>query len=196
MRFNMIMTYSALCAVGLMAAGCSSLPWSKKEEPKPVVVNNVPNTPEWFYATEASGDKDITVTATDVSKDMQFAIDKATLNAKIQLAERLKSDVDSLMRESSTESGYGVKDVEKEIDRVSKVRISQAIGFFKRDKLAVIKEGDHYRAFVMFKLSLEDARRLTHKSDSKNREDKFKELDAPVSMPTTTPSPVDVKPLQ
>lgn len=133
--------------------------------------------PEWFLSKEDSDSRFITVTATDISKDMQFAIDKATLNAKIQIAARLRSDINSLTRETSLESGYGVKDVEREIDRVSKVRVQQAIGFFKREHLAVLREGDNYRAYVMFKISVEDARRLTAKDNTKDREERLKELE-------------------
>ena len=182
MRFNMIITYTALCAVGLVSTGCSSLPFGKKEEPAPIPIPqivNAPNIPQWFFDKETEDVNSITVTATDVSKDMQFAIDKATLNAKIQIAAKLKSDINSLERESVTESGYGSKDVEREVDRVSKVRINQAIGFFKRENIAVVKEGDNYRAFVKFKISVEDARRLTQPKDKTSREDKFKELDEP-----------------
>jgi hypothetical protein len=176
----MIITYTALCAVGLITSGCSSLPFGKKEEPVSVPqVVNAPNIPQWFFDKETDDINSITVTATDVSKDMQFAIDKATLNAKIQIAAKLKSDINSLERESVTESGYGVKDVEREVDRVSKVKINQAIGFFKRENIAVVKEGDNYRAFVKFKISVEDARRLTQPKDKTSREDKFKELDEP-----------------
>lgn len=180
MRFNMIITYSALCAVGLITSGCSSLPFSSKKDEAPIPqIVNAPNIPQWFFDKETDDVNSITVTATDVSKDMQFAIDKATLNAKIQIAAKLKSDINSLERESVTESGYGVKDVEREVDRVSKVRINQAIGFFKRENIAVVKEGDNYRAFVKFKISVEDARRLTQPKNSTSREEKFKELDEP-----------------
>lgn len=178
MRFNMIITYSALCAVGILTSGCSSLPFSKKEEPPSVPqVVNAPNIPTWFFDKETDDVNSITVTATGVSKDMQFAIDKATLDAKIQIAAKLKSDINSLQRESVNESGYGVKDVEREVDRVSKVRVNQSIGFFKRENIAVVKDGDNYRAFVKFKISIEDARRLTQPKNSTSREEKFKELE-------------------
>ena len=42
-----------------------------------------------------------------------------------------------------------------------------------------MKEGDNYRAFVKFKISVEDARRLTQPKDKISREDKFKDLEEP-----------------
>ena len=157
-------------------AGCSSMNPFKGDTVE-LEKSKGNEVPEWFLAKEDSDSRFITVTATDVSKDMQFAIDKATLNAQIQIAGRLRSDINSLTRETSLESGYGVKDVEREIDRVSKTRVQQAIGFFKREHLAVLREGDNYRAYVMFKISVEDARRLTAKDNSKDREARLKELD-------------------
>lgn len=183
MRNNMIMTYAMLCATGMITTGCSTVGLTKsdtKELPKVETVQNVSNVPTWFFDKETDDPKSISVTATDISKDMQFAIDKATLNAKIQIASKLKSDVNSLSRETSVESGVGVKEVEREIDRTSKVKVNQAIGFFKREQLAVVRDGDGYRAFVKIKISVEDARRLTVSKDTGTREDKFKELDKEV----------------
>ena len=132
-----------------------------------------------FLEKETDNSTELTVTATDVSKDMQFAIDKATLNAKVQLANKLGVKVDSMTRESALESGYGVKDVEREIDRVSKLRTDQKIGFFRRENLKVVREGNHYRAYVMLKLSLEEGRRLTYNNNSNraSREERLKELE-------------------
>ena len=59
----------------LILAGCSSMNPFKddKVELEKVKGNEVP---EWFLSKEESNSKHITVTATDVSKDMQFAIDR------------------------------------------------------------------------------------------------------------------------
>lgn len=178
---RMIISYVLACTMGLIVAGCSSLPFSGDKNNKMVELpsSKIDNIPEWFLHKEQDNAKDIVVTATDTSKDMQFAIDKATLNAKIQLAERLGTNVDSLTRESALESGYGVKEVEREIDRVSKVRIKQDLSFFRREQVAVVREKDYYRAFVMFKISRDEGRRIvTSKNNNSNtREEKLKALD-------------------
>lgn len=180
---RMFISYVAACMLGLIVTGCSSLPFTGDKNNKMVEVpkNKVDNIPEWFLQREEENGKDIVVTATDTSKDMQFAIDKATLNAKVQLAERLGTNVDSLTRESALESGYGVKDVEREIDRVSKVRIKQDLSFFRREHVAVVKEKDYYRAFVMLKIARDEGRRIlsSKNNTSKTREEKLKSLDEP-----------------
>lgn len=177
---RMLLSYIVACSLGIITVGCS-LPFSGDKHNKMVEVpsNKIDNIPDWFLHREQDNSKDIVVTATDTSKDMQFAIDKATLNAKIQLAERLGTNVDSLTQESALESGYGVKDVEREIDRVSKVRIKQDLSFFRREQVAVVREKDYYRAFVMFKISRDEGRRIlsSRNNNSKTRDDKLKTLD-------------------
>lgn len=179
MRFNVIMTYMLACSIGVISSGCSTVGLGKKDENKLVEVpkGKTSEIPEWFLEKEEDSSRDLTATATGVSKDMQFSIDKATLDAKVQLAAKLGTKVDSLTRETSLESGYGVKDVNREIDRVSKVRVNQQLNFFRREHVAVIREGEAYRAFVMLKISKEDGRRLTQKDNSVSREERLKELD-------------------
>lgn len=179
------MKYIMTCVVASVAllSGCSTF----KSDPNKTVeipANKLDNIPQWYLAKDPDDTKFIVVTATDVSKDMQFAIDKATLNAKVQLAARLKTDVDSVTRESTLETAGNGTSVEREIDRVSKVRVKQALGMFKRENIVVYKEGDVYRAYVQFKIATEDAQRLTQPvAKGKTREDRFKELED--EQPTT-----------
>jgi outer membrane murein-binding lipoprotein Lpp len=191
------MKYIMTCVVAsvVLLSGCSTF----KADPNKTVeipANKLDNIPQWYLAKDPDDTKFIVVTATDVSKDMQFAIDKATLNAKVQLAARLKSDVDSVTRESTLETAGSGSAVEREIDRVSKVRVKQAIGMFKRENIAVFKEGDVYRAYVQFKIATEDAKRLTQPVGNKNREDKFKELDDEPKVSAVQPSTFQLLPVE
>ena len=192
------MKYIMTCVVASVAllSGCSTF----KADPNKTVeipANKLDNIPQWYLAKDPDDTKFIVVTATDVSKDMQFAIDKATLNAKTQLAARLKSDVDSVTRESTLENAGSGSAVEREIDRVSKVRVKQAIGMFKRENIAVYKEGDVYRAYVQFKIATEDAKRLTQPAGTKqSREDKFKELDDEQKVSAVQPNTLQLLPVE
>lgn len=183
MKEKYMFTYALICAMGIITAGCSSLPFVGDKSQKMVEIPEVKmdEIPAWFIEKETDDGKSLTVTATDTSKDMQFAIDKATLNAKVQLAQKLGTTVNAIVRESTLESGYGVKDVERDIDRVSKSKTEQKIGFYKRENLKVVRENGYFRAYVMLKLSIEEGRRLTQNTKSnQSREDRFKELnDAP-----------------
>ena len=182
-----------MSAIALALTGCAT---SNKVADNMVQIPQAKENsiPEWFLEKQTDN-KSIFVTATDTSRDMQFAIDKAMLNAKIQLAERLGTRVESLVRESALETGFGIKDVEREIDRVSKVRVSQDLSFYTREHLTVVREDGFFRAFVMLKLTGEEGRRLTMKDKSATREEKFKELDdqnaANTVLPTLNVIPLD-----
>ena len=181
MRNNMLLTLLAACSLGLLTTGCSTIDKVVHGDERMVEIPESKvadmEIPAWFLKKETGGSKVLTVVATDVSKDMQFAIDKAELNAKVQLAQKLGTNVSSLIRESTLESGYGVKDVDSEIDRVSKSKTDQMIGFFRRENMKVVREGGYYRAYVMLKLDIEEGRRLTTKPSNQNREERLKALD-------------------
>jgi len=176
--------YFVMTAIALAIVGCASNP-NKMTEVKEAPKSSATSTtiPEWFVTGPAPDGKDIIVTATDTSREMQFAIDKATMNARVELANRINIKVQSMIRESLTEDGAGkMKDVEREVDRVSKLVTNQTLSMYTRDKLLVVKEDDGFRAYVMLKLNVDQSRRLidnTRKS-SRERDDKFDELDQSV----------------
>jgi hypothetical protein len=119
------------------------------------------------------------VTATDISKDMQFAIDKATLGATIQLAAKLETDVTSLVRESTLESGSGAKAVDRQIDRVSKSTTTQKVAYYRRDNMKIIRDGDFFRCFVQISLEVDEARKLTDDGDEqRSRNDLLNDLES------------------
>ena len=173
--------YFVMTAIALAVVGCASNPnkmTEVKEAPKSTATSTT--IPEWFVSGPAPDAKDIVVTATDTSRQMQFAIDKATMNARVEMASRINIKVQSMIRESLTEDGAGnMKDVEREVDRVSKLVTNQSLSMYTRDKLLVVKEEDGFRAYVMLKMNVDQSRRLidnTRKS-SRDRDDKFDELD-------------------
>ena len=180
---KMILTLMAACSLGLLTTGCSTVNEMVHGEDAMVEVAESDvkelSIPKWFLFEEKDNSKVITVSATEVSKDMQFAIDKAELQARVQLAQKIGANVASVVRESTLESGYSsVKDVDTEIDRVSKTTTNQQIGFYRRANLEVVREGDYFRAYVQLELDVTEGRRLTDKGKAKSREEAFKELEA------------------
>ena len=169
-----------MTAITLAVVGCASNP-NKMTEIKEVSKSATATTiPEWFVAGPTADGKDITVTATDTSREMQFAIDKATMNARVELANRINIKVQSMLRESVTEEGAGkMKDVEREVERVSRLVTNQSLSMYTRDKLLVVKEDDGFRAYVMLKLNVDQSRRLMDNTrrGARERDDKFDELD-------------------
>lgn len=184
------LTFLTACSLGLITTGCSTVKNLTGDSANKMVEIDATSAdfkdmqvPEWFVAQDRSEGKSLRATATDVSKDMQFAIDKATLNAKVQLAQQLNTNVSSLIRESTLESGFGTKDVDKQMDRVSKAKTVQDVAYFRRDKMKVVREGTHFRAYVLLTLDIEEARRLTSPTNNgSSREQMLNELNGkPVS---------------
>jgi len=162
----------------LMVSVLSACATSEKIVKTPAV-NGVP---EWFAAEPEKDNKSIIVTATDTSRDMQFAIDKAMMNARVEMASRINVKIESLVKESLLEDGYGkMKDVDREIERVSKQVTNQHLSMYTREKLFIAKEDDGYRAFVMLKINVDQSRRLVDNVRKTDRRSQFKELEDSVN---------------
>lgn len=182
-----LMTY--LAAIGMVAitTGCSSVkngPFAADPD-RMIDIEKIDTTgtdiqiPAWFVKNEVVDESRMVVTATDISKDMQFAIDKATLGATIQLAAKLETDVTSLVRESTLESGSGAKVVDRQIDRVSKSTTTQKVAYYRRDNMKIIRDGDFFRCFVQISLEVDEARKLTDDgNEQKSRNDLLNDLES------------------
>jgi len=163
-----------MMAISMALTGCASSSKMVEVPPAKGIV------PEWFAAEPSKTENEIVVTATDTSKDMQFAIDKAMMNARVELANRIGVKIQSLMRESLKEdSGGSMKDVDREVDRVSKQITNQTLSMYTREKLSITKEDGGFRAFVMLKMSADQGRKLFDglRKNPKDREEQFKDLD-------------------
>ena len=174
-----------LAAASLAVTGCSTVKNLGTPDPNRMVDIEVTNStgndiqiPAWFLENETPEDTRIVVTATDISNDMQFAIDKATLGATIQLAAKLETDVTSLVRESALETGFGDKAIDRQIDRVSKSTTTQKVAYYRRDNMKIVRDGDFFRCYVMISLEVDEARKLTEDGSKDNsRENMLQELE-------------------
>ena len=177
---NIMKRYFVMTAIAVAISGCSFNDKFVKVQEAPIQLK----VPEWF-ATEPPKDiKDIIVTATDSSRDMQFAIDKAMMNARVELANRINIKVNSMVTESVSEDGSSkMKDAEREVERISKTVTNQSLSMYTREKLLIVKEEDGYRAYVMLKLNVDQSRKLldNERKGSKDRDEKLEELDKAVS---------------
>jgi PBP1b-binding outer membrane lipoprotein LpoB len=172
--------YFVMTAIALAIVGCASNPNKLVELKEAPNKASAPLVPEWFTSDPQPDSKDIVVTATDTSRDMQFAIDKAMMNARVEMANRISIKVNSMVRESVLEDGAGkMKDVEREVDRVSKLVTNQTLSLYTRDKLLIVKEDEGFRAYVMLKISVDQSRRLVDnaRKNSNERDNRFDELD-------------------
>ena len=124
--------------------------------------------PSWY--TEKYKDGALYAVASEYSKDMQFAVDKATLSAKRNLASNFSSHVSSMMKDYATEVGED-SSVMREIDRTTKLVVNKVnlVGIQKTNfKIQHEKEG--YRAWIQLRYSVDDTNKLLMAEIKRNRQ--------------------------
>lgn len=161
-----------LLTLALIAAaltGCSSTSLVEKKADWVQGSDKVDTSmaPEWFTMHLANDGSHIFATATEYSADYQFAIDKAMLAAKAQLAaqvnNRIKMETDTRISEEG--NGTDIDDVERSTKRVTKGIVdSTLIVGYKRDKIEVRREGRGYRVFVRLIYDYTDNNKLVQQS--------------------------------
>jgi hypothetical protein len=163
---------------------------------------DVVNLPSWYTATMSDQDA-LTSAASEFSTDMQFAVDKAMLSAKRELASNYSSHISSMMKDYSAEVGTLNADVVREIDRTTKLIVAQVnlVGV-KRTNLEIRHENSGYRAFVAVRYSTDESNKILMNEIKKNRQlnhkvsasKAFRELEDQVSR-VNTPVPVAAAPV-
>jgi len=159
----------ALVVVGAALTGCSSTSLVEKKADWVQGSDKVDLSmaPEWFTMHLANDGSHIFATATEYSADYQFAIDKAMLAAKAQLASQVQNQIKMETETMIAEEGNGtdIDDVERSTKRVTKGIVdSTLIVGFKRDKIEVRREGRGYRVFVRLVYDYTDNNKLVQQS--------------------------------
>lgn len=107
--------------------------------------------PEWFTMHLANDGSHIFATATEYSGDYQFAIDKAMLAAKANLAEQVANRMKSSTKSFVGEEGNATEadDIDRKTERTTEAVVDTTLLVgYKRDKIEIRKEGRGYRVFV------------------------------------------------
>ena len=170
----------------LSLSACSSMKYTTGVEfNAPKFGADTVSAPDW-YTTKGEDGNAIYGVASELSTDMQFAVDKAMMSAKRELASNFSSHIDSLMKDYSAQAGGNDSIVLQEINRTTKLTISRVnlIGV-QRTNFRVDREGNGYRAYVKVRYSADDSnkilldeirrnQKLNHKFESSKA---FKELE-------------------
>ena len=142
--------------------------------------------PEW-YLSVPSNDETIYSAGTAVAPDVQFAVDIATLNAKVQLADRVESRLSGQIKQYEETVGENlIKDTSKTIRNVI---VEADVAGYTRDKMVIYPEGTQYRVYTLLAYNEDEAfkvltYRLKAKSDTRVK-DAFEELDQVVADTTS-----------
>ena len=154
--------------------GLSVLGACSHNEPKPLV-----ETPEVKYKTEKvkaatsivpdwyekmpEKDGSIFTVGSATAPDLQFAVDIATLNAKVVLADRINGKLKAMTKSWMTKLGQTDVDatVMTEIEKVAKNVIANVdVSGYNPVELKVFPAGTQYRAFVLLEYSDKEAAKI------------------------------------
>jgi hypothetical protein len=160
-----------------LATGCSTIPEAGTQEHKVYVQEQrmehaeqaIDRAPEWFTKPKCSPTS-ICATATASSLDMQLAIDKATLDAKYSLADKIKGRVSAKMTSFIAQTGSTEQpEIHAETTKVIKNVITNiATTGYEISKQAILPSKQGYRAFVLAEYPIGSANKQLVAETKKN----------------------------
>jgi hypothetical protein len=162
--------------------------------------------PDWYTAGAKSDDTALYSVATEHSKNFQFAVDKAMMSGKRELASNFSSHINAMLKDFTAEIGED-NTVVNEINRTTKMIVTRVnlIGV-QRTNFKVVHENDGYRAFVRLKYSIDDTNKIMVNEIKKNRKlaskleasKSFKEMEESVEKVerSASNSNIEVNPVQ
>jgi len=168
---------ASVSALALVLGACAS------QEPKPLaetpeviyktakVKAAVSIVPDWYNEMPEKEGSIFTVGAA-VAPDLQFAVDIATMNAKVVLADRINGKLKSLTKSWMAKIGQTDVDasVMTEIEKVSKNVIANVdVSGYNPTKVDVFPSGTQYRAFVLLEYSDKEAAKIIFNRMRKDR---------------------------
>lgn len=121
---------------------------------------NTPNDPNYFFAP-----------STATSKDMQLAVDKATADARAELARKIGVKVDDIVKRFKDEVGTGENSqLLDQFTTATKQVTSQTIYGTNVSKKHVVKDGTNWRAYVLMEYPLGAANQMILQQIKQNEE--------------------------
>jgi len=153
-----------ICVLTLV--GCSTFKSKtdeqvEKEEIKKEVAKQIDKIPEWYI--KPPRDKDaLYEKAVAKSRDMQMAMNKATMLARAQLAVVIQGEVNTIMRLFADENGDASS---ARVSNNASVATSQEailvrMNGAQQENAQIIQEGDKYVAYVLIKYPIGEMNRL------------------------------------
>lgn len=175
-----------LSCIALVAlVGCSSTGVKIADGNKTIETTKPPTVdmPAWYLDVPRE-ETAMYATATEMSTDLQFSIDRALMSAKRELAFKLENEVSQKFRDYTAETGSGeTGTISKDTERltISNSKFVNLVGV-ERVRTHVVREGNRYRAFVLVRYSLDASNKIhvnymaKHRQrDARERLDKFEE---------------------
>jgi hypothetical protein len=163
---------SALLLTGCAAppthssAGAPPVERNSKEQAQQTASAAAAKIPAW-YLTPPNDEQSLYAVGVATSGDMQFAIDRAVLSAKTDMASQVNSRVSARMNELVRVSGFGKDQVTvAEVERMTQNVVNEINlgGFnrsgYRREKAEVFPEGAGFRAYVLLRFPLAEVNKM------------------------------------
>ena len=167
---------ASVSALALVLGACAKEPKPMVETPEVIYKTAKVNAavsvvPDWYKVMPEKEGSIYTVGAA-VAPDLQFAVDIATMNAKVVLADRINGKLKSLTKSWMAKIGQTDVDasVMTEIEKVSKNVIANVdVSGYNPTKVDVFPSGTQYRAFVLLEYSDKEAAKIIFNRMRKDR---------------------------
>ncbi|MGQ9806091.1 MAG: LPP20 family lipoprotein [Chlorobiales bacterium] len=161
-----ITVFSLLLLFGV-AAGCGGQ--------KAIQKADLGDIPDWFMNPPRDSNIDnpkmLYGAATEVSQDMQFAINKAETAARSNIARQLETTVKGLMAKFREETGSGQDPQLLQMStEVEKNIVNTKITGTRIAKQQIVRDGNLFRAYVLVEYSTEAAKRALIDDIKKNEQ--------------------------
>ena len=172
------MNTKLLASVSMLAllGACASEPKPLVQTPEVIYKTAKVNAavsvvPDWYKEMPDKKGSIFTVGAA-VAPDLQFAVDIATLNAKVVLADRINGKLKAMTKSWMAKLGQTDVDasVMTEIEKVAKNVIANVdVAGYSPIKVDVFPSGTQYRAFVLLEYSDKEAAKILFNRMRKDR---------------------------
>lgn len=148
-----------MIAASLVAlAGCSANPF-KSDTTQIKASSGANSVPTWYLETPKDNGVIIYASATGISDDMQFSMDKAMHEAKVTLGDKVGTLVSSETKKYIGDNAAGaLSRTTQKTERVSKSGFKNVnVSNYIVQNKAIFTEGSNYRTYVLLSLNIEGA---------------------------------------
>ena len=147
-----------LVIIGSFLVSCATVPGDSDFIPEnrhQAIEHIIKISPDWFKKPLTS-ESAIYATATAVSKDYQMSIKKATLYAKVELADKISGNITAEDTTMSMEKYVGEKLITASgIELNARNVVDMEIKDYEVSEVLTIPEGNLYRTFILLKKPLD-----------------------------------------
>lgn len=134
-------SFSFLIIAAFAVISCSSN--------KTIQNTDVGNIPSWFKQTPEDPNY-FFAAATAVSKDLQLAVDKATTDARAEIARQVELRVNGLQKKFDEEVGTPENSTLLQMfTQANKTVVSTSLSGSKVAKKEIVEDGDNFRVYVL-----------------------------------------------